>query len=102
MRGTGMATEWLTVQVFLSEDGVFEVEANSDDYRKMRCNCSGFFSSKKCRHTKHIRKRIEDNGGTYSILLPDDLSDDAVEEAMSSSESFRDLIIHHAKVEVLD
>lgn len=102
MKGIGMATDWRTVQVFLSDDGVFEVEADAEDYTRMRCTCSPFKSGKKCRHTKHVKKRIDDNGGTYSIMLPEDVSDDEVEAAMETAESFRNLIIKYAKVEVLE
>lgn len=97
-----MAIDWRTVQVFLSSKGVCEVEADSTDYAKMRCTCPSFKLSKRCKHTKFVKQKIKDNGGSYSIVIPTDLADEELEEAMQTSESFRDLVIHHAKVEVLE
>jgi len=101
MKGLSM-TDWRLVQIFLSEDGVFEVETDADDYTKMRCTCPVSNGSRRCKHIKLIRKRINDNDGTYRIQLPSDISDEAIMEAMEDPEMFRELIIHHSKIEVLD
>jgi hypothetical protein len=102
MKGTRMTTNWRTIQLFLSEEGVCEVEADADDYSRMKCSCPGFSKVKRCAHTKHVKKRIEDNNGVYSIRLPEDLTEEELAEAMESSESFRQLIVRYAKIEVLD
>lgn len=101
MKGLGMALEWRTIQLFLSDDGVYEVEAATEDYSKMRCTCAGFKTAKKCKHTRHVKKRIEENNGTYAIRIPEDISDEEIQFAMADPEIFRDLLIHHAKIEVI-
>lgn len=102
MKGLSMAIDWRTIQVFLSSDGVCEVEADSADYGRMRCTCSSFKPSKRCKHTKFVKQKVKENGGSYSIVIPSDFEDAAIEETFNSSEAFRNLIIHHAKVEVLE
>lgn len=97
-----MAIDWRTIQIFLSSDGVCEVEADAQDYAKMRCSCSSFKPSKRCKHTKFVKQKIKENGGSYSIVIPSDLEDEDMEQAIKTSEGFRNLIIHHAKVEVLE
>jgi hypothetical protein len=102
MIGLGMAIDWRTIQVFLSSDGVCEVEADPEDYTRMRCTCSAFKRSRPCKHTKFIKQKIKESGGSYSIVIPADLEDEAMEHALKTSKNFRSLIIHHAKVEVLE
>jgi hypothetical protein len=102
MKGLDMTTDWRTVQLFLDDNGVAEVEADVDDYQNMRCTCNLFRKSlKKCRHTTYIKKVIEKNGGAYSIKLPEDLPDEELDAAMESKESFRALLIKYAPIEVL-
>jgi hypothetical protein len=96
-----MTNEWRTVQMFLSDDGVHEVQTDVDDYAKMMCTCAVFKSSKKCKHTRYVKRRIDLNGGSYAIRIPDDVSDNEVDEAMMSADAFRSFVIHHAKVEFL-
>jgi hypothetical protein len=96
-----MALEWRTIQLFLSDDGVYEVEAATDNYSKMRCTCPAFKSSKKCKHTRHVKKKIETNGGTYAIHLPEDITDEEIQFALDDPDLFRELLIHHAKIEVI-
>ena len=101
MKGSPMTTDWRTVQMFLDDEGVFEVEADADDYSKMRCTCPAFRSSKKCKHARLVRRRIEENGGTYSIQIPETVPDAYIMEAMQDPIMFRNLIINHAKIEVV-
>lgn len=101
MKGLSM-TDWRLVQIFLSDDGVFEVEADAEDYAKMRCTCPVSAGSRRCKHIKLVRKRINENDGTYRIQIPNDISDEAIMEAMEDPDMFRELIIHHSKIEVID
>ena len=104
MKGDSVTGQWRTLQMFLSEDGVHEVEADVDDYAKMKCTCTAYQSSrspKKCKHTRLVRRRIDLNGGTYAIKIPDDVPDTVVDEALLSPKSFRDMLIRYAKVEFL-
>ena len=101
MKGASVNMDWRTIQLFLSDDGVHEVEIVVDDYRKMRCTCSYYKTGKRCKHIRHIRAQIDKNGGDYSIKIPEYLSDDELHEALLSPESFRELLIHHSHIEVL-
>lgn len=101
MKGTGMA-DWRLIQIFLADEGVFEVEADADDYTKMRCSCPVSNGARRCKHIKLIRKRIDDNDGTYRIQIPSDVTDEMVMEASEDPELFRELMLHYSKIEVLD
>lgn len=93
--------EWRTIQFFLGDEGVSEVAADVLDAKKMKCTCSEFFSSAKCKHIKHIKKRIVESGGTYQISTPSSASDDLAEMAMTDSELWREFMIKFARVETL-
>lgn len=102
MRGTEMEIDWRTVQLFLDENGVHEVEVDVDSSKKVRCTCSSFKATARCRHAKFVKTQIEENSGNYSIQIPVDISDEEALKAMSSAVSFRDFIIKYGKVEVID
>ena len=101
MKGTDMSPTWQTLQLFLSDDGVHEVEATSDDYRKMRCTCSVYKTGKRCKHIRFIRRHVEDNDGNYSIYIPEHLTEGELDEALESPETFRELLIHYSRIEVI-
>jgi hypothetical protein len=102
MRGTDMDIDWRTVQLFLDDSGVSEVEIDAEDATNVKCSCKSFYKSSRCKHTKYVRNEIESNDGNYAIKVPVDIDDDEALEAMSSSETFRDFIIKYGKVEVID
>lgn len=97
-----MDIEWRTVQLFLDDDGVAEVELDADNSAKMRCTCKAFSVSARCKHTKYVRKHLEANSGHYSILIPEDIDDEIALSAMEDPSAFRDFIIRYGKVEVID
>ena len=97
-----MEIDWRTVQLFLDDSGVSEVEIDAEDSTNVKCNCKVFFRSSRCKHTKYVRNEIENNDGNYAIKVPVDIDDDEALEAMSSSETFREFIIKYGKVEVID
>lgn len=101
MKGANMTTDWRTVQFFLDETGVCEVEADASDYKKMRCTCPAFTTRKRCKHTRHVKKSIEENDGNYTVRLLEDVTDEMIDESMDSAEAFRTLLVYHAKVEVV-
>ena len=101
MRGLSV-TDWRLLQIFLADEGVFEVEADADDYTRMRCSCPAANGPRKCKHIKLIRKRIDENDGTYRIQIPSDVTDEMVIEAAEDPELFRELMLHYSKIEVLD
>jgi len=102
MRGLNMEIDWRTVQLFLDDSGVSEVEIDAEDSRNVKCTCKAFYKSSRCKHTKYVRNEIENNDGNYAIKVPVDIDDDEALEAMASSETFREFIIKYGKVEVID
>jgi hypothetical protein len=102
MRGLNMEIDWRTVQLFLDDSGVSEVEIDAEDSTNVKCSCKVFFRSSRCKHSKYVRNEIENNYGNYAIKVPVDIDDEEALEAMSSSETFREFIIKYGKVEVID
>lgn len=100
MKGVSMS-DWFTVQLFVTDDGACEVLGHVDDYRKLRCTCLAFASSRRCKHTKYMKKYMEENDGQLKITVPKQATDEEVEFAMTSSERFRELVIKYGKVEYL-
>lgn len=91
---------WRTVQMFLSTQGVFEVEVNTDSHA-VRCNCSNFRIRNTCAHEKHVNSKSKDNGGTYPVKLSPRATEEEAEKAQESPEAFRSFIVKYGKVEVL-
>lgn len=100
MRGTNVS-DWLTIQLFLSDDGVCEVLGNHDDYRKMKCTCAAYTAMTKCKHVKHMRKTMDDNGGILNVSIPADAPEEDVEGAMGDTEQFRSFMLKYGKIEYL-
>ncbi|CAB4123902.1 hypothetical protein UFOVP45_54 [uncultured Caudovirales phage] len=101
MKETAMDIDWRTVQLFLEDDGVCEVEVDADNHDTIRCTCKSYKSSSKCKHSKYVRKSMEENNGAYSIRINNDVPEDEALQAMSNSVTFRDFVIKYAKVEVI-
>ena len=101
MREVSMEIDWRMVQVFLGEEGVSEVEIDSENHKKVRCTCAAFKTSARCKHSKYVRNLMDQNDGHYSIQIPVHVPDDIAMEAMSSSASFREFILKYGKVEVI-
>lgn len=97
-----MSIDWRTLQVFLDNEGVCEVEADHDDYEQMRCSCAVFATARKCKHTRHVKREIIKNGGTYAIKISSAIDDEDIIDAMKTAESFRDFVLKYAKIEVID
>lgn len=102
MKGVEMQIDWRTIQMFLDENGVYEVEVDVDNNKKVRCSCSTFKLSARCKHVKFVRTQMDAGEGHYSIQIPVDISDEEAHLAMSSAELFRNFIIKYGKVEVID
>lgn len=101
MKEVEMDIEWRTVQIFIDENGVYEVELDYENSRKIRCNCPTFRSSAKCKHQKWVRNLVDENGGHYSIQIPVDVDEDEALSKLSTAEGFREFIIKYGKVEVI-
>ncbi len=93
--------DWLTIQMFVSDDGVCEVLGNHDDYRKMRCTCAAWNPFAKCKHVRHMRKTMEDNGGVLNVSIPETATEEEIDAAMDSASNFRALLIKYSKIEYI-
>jgi hypothetical protein len=91
---------WRTVQMFLTQQGVYEVEVNTDTQR-VRCNCYNFSTRKTCAHEKHVGKSSRENGGTYPVKISSRATEEEAESAQQSAQAFRNFILKYGKVEVL-
>jgi hypothetical protein len=101
MKDATMLSDWRTVQLFLSEDGVAEVEVDSLNPYQARCTCKGGKNKGKCAHVKYVRTIMDENSGHYTVQIPVAIEDEEADEAMATAEAFRAFIIKYGKVEVL-
>lgn len=101
MKDATMLSDWRTVQLFLSEEGIAEVEVDALRPYQARCNCKGGKNKGKCAHVRYVRSIMDENNGHYTVSIPVEIEEDEADEAMASAESFRAFIIKYAKVEVL-
>lgn len=101
MKGPKMDIDWRTVQLFLSEDGIAEVQIDSENSRKVRCTCKDFFKNARCKHQRRVKTAIDENNGHYTVLVPDDIPEEVALNAMEDAESMREFIIKYARIEVL-
>ena len=101
MRDVTMSGEWRTVQLFLDDNGVCEVEVDSNDSFSVRCNCNKGRPTLKCAHVKYVKENMQDNDGNYSITIPVDIDDDQAIDALDDPAVFRAFIIKYGKVLVL-
>jgi hypothetical protein len=92
------------IQIFLTGrserpgPAIFEVHSNEN--KDLTCNCPGFESKGRCRHTKLVMERIDANNGLYPFDFSDEVTVEQIKDAMKTEKDFRELIIHHAKIEV--
>ena len=102
MKGRFMENTWRTAQVFLSAQtaGVFEVEVDTKS-KKLRCNCPVWLKKFTCKHVAFVERRTWLGNGNYSIMVPNDVSEEVAAEATESAEKFRNFVLKHAKIEVL-
>jgi len=101
VKGSDVSSDWRTMQLFLSEDGVHEVEVTSDDSKKLRCTCRIYKQGKRCKHMRYVREKMEQNNGNYSIFIPDTVTDEEIDLAASSPKAFRDMLIKYSPIEFL-
>lgn len=101
MKEAQMVNDWRTVQLFLEENGVFEVQVDSINKSLVRCTCRGTKPQAKCAHAKFVRDNMLQNDGHYAVHIPVEIDEEVAFEAMESAESFRNFIIKYGKVEVI-
>jgi hypothetical protein len=102
MEEATMDISWRTVQVFLDEDGVCEVDVDSENNTKVRCSCMAFSRLARCKHAKFVKDKMSNNNGHYAIQIPVNVDDALAAEAIKTSEGFREFVIKYGKVEVID
>lgn len=97
-------TGFRLIQVFLSSKagasgpGIFEV--SGDENQNFRCTCPGYAVRRTCRHVRFIKDKIKLNGGIYPLQLNPDVPESEVNQALKSSEEFREFLLKHGKIEV--
>ena len=96
-----MEIDWRTVQLFLGDEGVSEVSVAEHDSKKVRCTCTVFASSSKCKHSRWVRQRMDENNGVFSVKVPDTMDDEEAIDALADVANFRDFVIKYGKVVVL-
>lgn len=96
-----MSSQWRTVQQFISAQGVgvFEVELDTAT-KETRCNCPVWKKRNTCKHVSFVNNKIQTKGH-YSITVPIEIPEELAIEANESPETFREFVVHYAKVEVL-
>jgi hypothetical protein len=101
MKGFQMDTEWMTVQQFISAQGVgiFEVELDTTS-KRTRCNCPVWEKKHTCKHTSFVDMRIKSQGH-YSISVPTSIPEEWALEASQDPAKFREFVVNYATVEVL-
>jgi hypothetical protein len=102
MKEASMDIEWRTVQIFLEDYGVVEVEIDQDNNQKVRCTCPTFSKAARCKHTKYVKNVMANNDGHYSIQVKTEVNEADAINAMSNADSFRNFVVKYAKVEVID
>lgn len=101
MKGDIMADpEWRTVQIYLSEHGIFEVEVDTSS-SDLRCTCPGFVSRGNCKHIRMVSMKMKGNGGTYPVQISNKASAEETKKASESSKEFREFVLKYGKIEVL-
>jgi hypothetical protein len=89
------------IQIFLSQGsslGIYEVSLTKD--KVFICTCPGYAARVLCKHVNFVKSRTKNNDGYYPLALSDRCKDEDADEALKSSESFREFIIKFGKIEV--
>jgi hypothetical protein len=94
---------WRTVQFFIYHYGVCEVQLDVDEKDGMRCTCPMFDSKSRCNHSKWVRMRMNINQGHYPLQLTSkNMDENVLLNAVKNPDLFRDLVLHHTRIEVID
>jgi hypothetical protein len=96
-----MDIKWRTIQFFISANGVCEVQSDDTSTKKLRCTCRDFALLARCKHIKFVKERIGETG-IFTVKLAEDTDSENIIAAMDNPDLFREFLIHHAKIEVLE
>jgi hypothetical protein len=97
-----MDISWRTVQFFLDDEGVSEVEVDQENNSKVRCDCLQFNRAARCKHSKYVKEKIAENDGHYALEVPVDVDDEEALVAMVDATAFRTFVMKYGKVVVLE
>jgi hypothetical protein len=94
-------TDWRTVQLFLDQNGVSEVEVEQENH-DIRCTCREYSKgrARTCQHTIYVQSEMIDNDGAYPVHLGS-TAPDIPWNIMDDAEAFRAFIIKYSVVKVL-
>jgi hypothetical protein len=92
---------WLTVQFFLDDEGVHEVSVAHLDQERVRCSCPRGSRRGRCAHIRYVKDVIR-REGRYSVVAPDDTTDEDIEALLEQPDEFRSMVAHHSNIVVLD
>jgi hypothetical protein len=96
------SSEYRLLQVFVSENGVFEVYVNvADDERGFACTCPGWRARRECKHIAYVSKKVMEASGGYGITVKTGAAP-LEDEVMDDAQRYRDWVIHNAKVETTE
>jgi hypothetical protein len=97
-----MDIDWRLVQVFVGFEGVSEVSVAAHDNRKVTCSCKAFESAARCKHAQFVKSKMAANDGNYIVQIPEEIPDEDAVDAMMYSDTWREFVRKHAKVEAVD
>jgi hypothetical protein len=97
-----MDISWRTVQFFLDDEGVAEVEVDQDSGAKVRCDCLQFGRMARCKHSKYVKEAMAENEGHYALEIPVHVDDEEALVAMVDATAFRTFVMKYGKVVVLE
>jgi len=94
---------WRTVQFFIYHYGVCEVQVDVDERDGLRCTCPMYANKSRCPHSKWVRMRMAANSGHYPLQLANkNFDENKILEAVKDPLTFRDFVLHHTRIEVID
>lgn len=97
-----MDISWRTVQFFLDDEGVSEVEVDQENGAKVRCDCLQFSRAARCKHAKYVKDAMVGNEGHYTLEVPVNVDDEEAFMAMVDATKFRNFVMKYGKVVVLE
>ena len=91
---------WMITQLFLSDTGVHEVHVHQSTH-KLRCNCPGYTTRSQCKHTRFVKEKMANNGGTYPVEISNKVDRYKSEMAAEDPVAFRELLVNYGKIVAL-
>jgi len=97
-----------TIQIFISnklntknELEVSEVSMNAESTGSIQCTCKDYKKLEICKHANYVIKKIEDNEGSFGLLIPENVPDEVAFLAFNDADSSRNFILNYGKIEVM-